>query len=148
MRAIQHSAMLYSCNRVLIKEHRLVSTLQHGPTHLSVTSCHGNMRGSMCGGLLSSVPSLTSCSSLQLLHARPPRLLRAHCTCPRHKERLREGGKEKVHEQPCSQLCDQVPHVRTCVGAPSEQCGVTHKLQLPPTTPCTSAKAAPCLMRM
>ena len=102
----------------------------------------------MCGGLLSSVPSLTSCSSLQLLHARPPRLLRAHCTCTRHQQELGEGGKEEEQEQPCSHQCDRVPHVSECARTSSVSCGVTHGLQLPPTTPCVPAKAGPCLLHM
>ena len=87
---------------------------------------------------------VTGCSSLQLLHACPPTLPHARCTCKRHEERLGEGGKEEVHVQPCSQLCDQMAHVRNCVWRPPEQCGITHRLQLPPTAPCTSAKATPC----
>ena len=102
----------------------------------------------MCGGLLSNVPSLTSCSSLQLPHVCPPGLPHAPCTCPRHEERLGEGGKEEVDGQPCSQLCDQVPRMKKCARASSVPCGVTHKLQLPPTAPCTSAKATPCSLLM
>ena len=45
-------------------------------------------------------------------------------------------------------LCDQVPHVRKHEWRPPVPCGVTHKLQLPPTTPCVPAKATPRSLHM
>ena len=98
----------------------------------------------MSGSPLCRVGSLTSCSSLQLLHVCLPTLPHARCTCKRHEERLGEGGKEEVHVQPCVLKVWRVSRF----GKSSVQRGFTYRHQLPPTSPRVPTKAVPCLLHM